>query len=106
MPKKSHAMGYLSLILWSAIALLCMPAHADSIRCGRHVISQGDTVEELSRECGEPIKRQSVKETIQIDGSFMKARLELWHYQLDERRLSREVMVYKGEVVGVRMGSR
>jgi len=106
MPTKPHATGLLALILWSAIALHGIPAYADSIRCGRHVISLGDTVEELSRECGEPIKRQSVQETIQIDGSFMKARLELWHYQLDERRLSREVLVYKGEVVGVRMGSR
>lgn len=93
--------------LFLAISLMIPVAvSADSIRCGRKVIRSGDSSADLVRKCGEPQSRDSAQEELWLNRTQQKVRVERWHYNQGSSKLARVVLVYRGEVVGVRTGNR
>ena len=90
-----------------AMPLLFPPwVFADSFRCGRKVVRNGDSSGDLMQKCGEPQSRDSAQEELWLDRSQKKVRVERWHYKQGSSTLARVVLVYQGKVVGVRTGNR
>jgi hypothetical protein len=90
-----------------ALALCAVaPAWADSLRCGRSLVSTGDTVAELREACGEP--RVTEPGTYQRFGLARgkPVRVQRWRYRRAKGRYEGIVVVYRGEVVAIERGER
>lgn len=92
----------LILIGWSVLAEI----RADSLRCGRAVVRNGDTPEKLRQRCGEPLRRDFVQEQFWLGDGLRRVRVERWHYKPGRRALGRNVLIYQGRIVAVRTGER
>jgi hypothetical protein len=90
------------LIGWSALS----QTSADSLRCGRALVRNGDTPEMLRQRCGEPLRRDFVQEQFWLGDGLRRVRVERWHYKPGSRALGRVVLIYQGQIVGVRTGDR
>ena len=93
----------LALCLW--ISLL-PGATADSYRCGRTVVRDGDPVQKLLTVCGEPRLRASGEGFIRVDGVRKKARVQRWYYARSNRSLEHVVLIYGGRIAAIEVGGR
>lgn len=94
------------LLLSAAFAVLADTAAADSYRCGRQLVKDGDPVERLRRLCGAPQRRDSGTETVMVDGAWGPQRVQRWYYRKNRRSLEHVVMVYRGKIVAIETGRR
>lgn len=81
-------------------------ASADSFRCGRKVIREGDSRSEVLRRCGEPRYKDRGREIVSVDRNRKKVSVERWYYKKSSRSLERVVMIHGGRVVAVEIGGR
>lgn len=86
--------------------LLAVPVEADSYRCGRKLVRDGDSVAKLLAVCGEPRLRSSGSGTIRIDGVKTSVRVQRWHYKKSRRALEYVVLVYRGKIAAIEVGGR
>ena len=93
-------------VLFCALSFFVSDLTADSFRCGRKLISTGDSASELLRVCGEPLYKDRGSEKIKVNGISRDTRVERWYYKKSSRSLEHAILVYKGSVVGVEVGSR
>lgn len=92
-----------------ALALTCACAQvlfADSMRCGRKVVRDGDSPATLLEYCGEPKYRGKGYAEVETRDGRRNVNVEQWHYKRGERSLERIVLIYRGEIVAVETGSR
>lgn len=82
--------------------------HADSLRCGKWVVSESATLAELVSKCGEPQSRSVTKEdirTINQNGASVKTGAqtikERWIYQASSRALPMAVEIVDGSIVAI-----
>jgi uncharacterized protein DUF2845 len=77
----------ISSIAFTVALCACLPAAADSMRCGSSLISEGATVGEVLQKCGEPDSHTQISEpiyatrpngTTYIVGTTTQ---EVWRYQ-------------------------
>ena len=95
------------LVLGLAAGILAVQdLAADSMRCGRKVVRDGDSPATLLQHCGEPRYRGSAYAEVDTGEGIRKVRVEQWHYKRNERSLARIVLIYNGEIIGVETGSR
>jgi len=94
------------LLLFTVIILLSSHATADSFRCGRKLVSVGDSAGGLVRVCGEPIHKDRGKETIRVNGVAKETSVERWYYKKSSRSLEHVIIIYKGRVAAVELGHR
>jgi hypothetical protein len=97
---------YKPVILFFLLAVFCRELTADSFRCGRKLISVGDSTGELARVCGEPRYKDRGRETIRVDGVSKETSIERWHYKKSSRGLEHIVVIYEGRVAAVQAGRR
>lgn len=101
--KTNRAFGVaLSCVLLTAAST----AWADSFRCGRKVVTTGDTEEAVRARCGDPQRTDSGTEALWLPEGHQRVRVERWYYKAGDKRLERIVLLYRGRVVAVRTGSR
>jgi hypothetical protein len=74
---------------------------ADSYRCGRQLVKDGDSAARLLRLCGEPRRRDSATETVLVDGAWGPQRVQRWYYRKNRRSLEYVVYVYRGRIVAI-----
>jgi hypothetical protein len=86
--------------------LMAQVSTADSYRCGRKIVRNGDTKAELLRLCGEPRFRDRGVEIVKIDGNRKNARVERWYYRKSSRSLGRVILVYRGRIAGIEVEGR
>jgi len=79
---------------------------AGSYRCGQKVVSTGDSSAELIRVCGEPRHKDRGTEKIKVNGVSKDTRVERWYYKKNSRSLEHTILIYKGRVVAINVGSR
>lgn len=91
------------LLLLAAIGLVDAAA-ADSVRCARQLVRDGDSTARLLRLCGEPRRRDSGTERVMIDGAWGPQRVQRWYYRKNRRSLEYVVMIYRGRVVAIEAG--
>lgn len=92
------------------IAALAAPevAGADSMRCGKWVVSDSSTVDELLSKCGQPKSKQVTKDDVymtNVNGMRVKTGdttvTERWIYQPSPRALAMSVVIVDGKVVSL-----
>jgi len=94
------------VILLCLLALFAQELQADSIRCGRKLISTGDSAGDLVRVCGQPDYKDRGSETITVNGISREASVEHWYYKKSGRSLWRIIIIHKGRVAAVEVGHR
>jgi hypothetical protein len=78
----------------------------DSFRCGRKLISTGDSSGELLRICGEPYHKDRGRAEVDVNGVGRAVSVERWYYKKNRRSLEHVIIVYKGNVEAVVVGNR
>ncbi len=95
--------------------LLATSAHAQSIRCGRRIISVGDTAYELQQRCGRPAYRAvrqdfRAQTVIGPDGNAIQQvvdePVQVLTYSGERGDLLRIIEVRRGIVTAIRIGPR
>jgi hypothetical protein len=94
------------MILLCCLALFTQALPADSFRCGRKLVSVGDSVGGLARVCGEPDHKDRGKETISVNGVAKEVSVERWYYKKSSRSLEHVIIIHKGRVAAVELGNR
>lgn len=74
------------LLLLSAAMLFSSITAADSFRCGRKVVKQGDSGNELVKKCGKPVRKFSSKEVISEQGRQSKVSVSNWIYERNRKK--------------------
>ena len=93
-------------MLLCLLALFVQELSADSFRCGRKLVSVGDSAGDLVRTCGEPGYKNRGKETIKVNGVSKETSVEHWYYKKSSRSLEHIVIIHKGRVAAVEVGHR
>lgn len=88
-------------------------ANADSMRCGKWVVSESVTVDELLTKCGQPRSRDVSKDDIYItnvNGIRVKTGdvtvTERWRYQPSSASLPMVVVIVDGKIVSLTRADR
>lgn len=74
------------ILLLSATIILSSTSAADSFRCGRKVVKQGDSGNELVKKCGKPVRKFSSKEIISEQGRQSKVSVSNWIYERNRKK--------------------
>jgi hypothetical protein len=92
-------------------ALLCillpLAASAESMRCGKWVVSETASTTEILEKCGEPQKKDVSHEDIYARNTLGNTNkvgvkvTERWRYQASERVLPMLVTIVDGKVVSI-----
>ncbi|HEY0686499.1 MAG TPA: DUF2845 domain-containing protein [Steroidobacter sp.] len=96
-------------IICFAIAAGAMSiANADSMRCGKWVVSESVTVDELVNKCGQPKSRDVTKDDVYItNANGMRVKTgnftvtERWLYQPSPSSLPMAVVIVDGRIVSL-----
>ena len=92
------------------IAALAAPevAGADSMRCGKWVVSESATVDELISKCGQPKSRDVTRDDVYMtNANGMRVKTgdvtvtERWIYQASPSALPMAVLVVDGKIVSL-----
>jgi hypothetical protein len=94
------------LLTLALSGLLVSDVIADSYRCGRKLVRSGDSPVRLVQLCGEPRFRDSGTESFEREGKRIETRVQRWYYKKSRRSLERIVLIYRGEIVDIRVGDR
>jgi hypothetical protein len=88
------------------------PAYAD-LRCGNHLITEGDTRAEVVAYCGDPSEIQSTSSILRravtwingrpytVGDGFIEVPVDIWVYNLGPNKLMRRVRFEDGVVVAI-----
>lgn len=105
-PTRRVGPGRLAMLALVLACTLAQQLAADSMRCGRKVVRSGDSPATLLEHCGEPKYRGRGYAEVNTKDGRRNVKVEQWHYKRNERSLERIVLIYRGEIVAVEMGSR
>jgi len=103
-------MRHATLTLASLISLLAVPtmAHADSMRCGKWVVTSDVTVSELVNKCGEPASKDVSTRDIYGPGAAAGrtrkvgvSTTEYWAFDRGSRAFRMIVTIVDGKVVSI-----
>lgn len=82
--------------------------HADSMRCGKWVVNESASLDELTQKCGQPQNREVTKEdnyAVNPNGARVKTGSqtvkERWVYQASSRALPTAVLIVDGKIVSI-----
>jgi hypothetical protein len=101
-----HSWLHKLIFMLCYLALFTQDLSADSFRCGRKLVSVGDSAGGLVRVCGEPRHKDRGKETISVNGVSKEASVERWYYKKSSRSLEHIIIIHKGRVAAVEIGQR
>jgi hypothetical protein len=121
----THRKTLFALLPIAAASFLAGPAEADSLRCGRHLVSSGDSLYQVRSTCGEPddSSRHSEFRTVRrfvpgpcrndqvrrpcgyYDETTVEVVVDQWTYDFGSRRFVQYLRFEQGELVRVASGS-
>ena len=78
------------LLLFTVSILFSGIVEADSFRCGRKIVKQGDSGSSLIRKCGNPVRKYSSKELVNDQGRQARVAVSNWVY---ERKRGKDMIV-------------
>lgn len=87
-------------VLLSAVILFSSVTEADSFRCGRKLVKEGDSSSVLVKKCGKPARKFSSKETVTDLGRQSKVAVSNWVYERGGKK-DMIVSVRSGTIVKV-----
>ena len=96
-----------TLVLISALSMLPLAASAESMRCGKWVVSETSSAAEILEKCGEPQKKDIAHEDVYARNALGNTNkigvkvTERWRYQASNRVLPMLVTIVDGKVVSI-----
>lgn len=101
-----------SLPLALLLCLAAVPAAADSLRCGAHLVNDGDTRAQVADKCGDPVevehrtilRRPAVwvhGRRVFVGNGEIEVPVDLWVYNLGPNQFMRRVRFENGVVVAI-----
>jgi hypothetical protein len=90
-----------------ALSILPLTASADSMRCGKWIVNETMTTDEILQKCGEPQKKDVSKEDVfaKNPAGYTTKRgeqvTERWYYKPSSGSLTMLVKVIDGKVVSL-----
>jgi len=94
------------MVCMALLLMLSSNVQADSYRCNRKLVRDGDSVSDLLRICGEPNFKGKGTETVEIKGVPRKVSVQRWHYRQNRRSLEHVVLIYRGKIAAIEVGGR
>ena len=97
----------LSALLICVGSILPLAASAESMRCGKWIVNETMTTDEILQKCGEPQKKDVSKEDVysrnQAGYSTKRGEqvTERWYYKPSSGSLTMMVMILDGNVVSI-----
>ena len=94
-------------VLMFAFASVPLAAHAESMRCGKWVVSEAASTSEIVEKCGEPQKKDVQKEDVvtRNPGGYVTKRgeqvTERWYYKPTAGSLTMVVKILDGKVISI-----
>ncbi|HEX4973342.1 MAG TPA: DUF2845 domain-containing protein [Steroidobacteraceae bacterium] len=94
-------------VLMFALASVPLAAHAESMRCGKWVVSETASPAEILEKCGEPQQKDVSHEDVYARNSLGNTNkvgvkvTERWRYQQSNRQLPMLVTIVDGKVIGI-----
>lgn len=101
--ENEHLAILVALCLWFSSP---PEAAADSYRCGRTVVRDGDPVLKLLTACGEPRLRAEGVGMIRVDGERKKIPVQRWYYKTGNRSLEHVVVIHGERIAAIEVGGR
>jgi hypothetical protein len=90
------------LLLLTVFILASSIAAADSFRCGRKIVKQGDSASALIKKCGKPTLKYSSKELVNDQGRQSKVSVSNWVYERN-RKKDMIVSVRSGNIIKIQV---
>jgi hypothetical protein len=90
------------LLLFIVSILFSGIVEADSFRCGRKIVKQGDSGSSLIRKCGNPVRKYSSKELVNDQGRQARVAVSNWVYKRT-RGKDMIVSVQSGTVIKIQV---
>ena len=101
-----RAMRFSALVTY-AVSILPLAASADSMRCGKWIVNETMTTDEILQKCGEPQKKDVSKEDVfaKNPAGYVTKRgeqvTERWYYQHSSGSLPMLVKIIDGKVISI-----
>jgi Protein of unknown function (DUF2845) len=101
-----RAMRFPALVMYAA-SILPLAAAADSMRCGKWIVNETMTTNEILQKCGEPQKKDLSKDDVfaKNPAGYTTKRgeqvIERWYYKPSQGSLTMMVKIVDGKVVSV-----
>lgn len=86
----------LLFLVFMASVLFCGSAMADTLRCGSHLVRDGDDAFSVIDKCGEPTQRMTITNPVYFNSS------ELWRYDRGSRQFPAIIRLVDGVVQSIR----
>jgi hypothetical protein len=96
-----------TLVLACACYTLMEPAHADTLRCGSALVTEGDSSGHVLEKCGQPTSKTTVDEPIWslgANGNTYQSgttQSELWRYSFGPAKFPAVVKITAGVVKSI-----
>ena len=90
------------LLLLTVTIFLLNIAAADSFRCGRKIVKQGDSGSALVKKCGKPARKYSSKEVVNEQGRQSKVSVSNWVYERS-RKKDMIISIRSGTVIKIQV---
>jgi Protein of unknown function (DUF2845) len=100
------AMRSSAVVIW-ALSILPLVASADSMRCGKWIVNETMTTNEILQKCGEPQKKDVEKEDVlaKNPAGYTTKRgeqvIERWYYKPSQGSLTMTLKIVDGKVVSI-----
>lgn len=99
---------FLGTLVLGTLAAMPDVARADSMRCGKWVVNESVTIDELLNKCGPPQNKNVTKDDVwitNVNGVRVKTGgvtvTERWIYQASSRSLPMAVLIVDGKLVSL-----
>ena len=96
-----------TFVAMSVLSMLPFAASAESMRCGKWVVSETSAAAEILEKCGEPQQKDVAREDVlgkNTLGNPIKLGVKIterWRYQASNRMLPMLVTIVDGKVVSI-----
>jgi hypothetical protein len=96
-----------SAVVICALSILPLAASADSMRCGKWIVNETMTTDEILNKCGEPQKKDVEKHDVfaKNPAGYSTKRgeqvIERWYYKFSSGSLPMMVKVIDGKIISI-----
>jgi hypothetical protein len=96
-----------SAVVICALSLVPLAASADSMRCGKWIVNETMTTDEILNKCGEPQKKDVEKHDVfaKNPAGYSTKRgeqvVERWYYKFSSGSLPMMVKVIDGKIISI-----
>src|SRR5262245_46262779 len=88
-------------LLVAALLALSAVAHADGMRCGDRLVTEGETSAEISMKCGTPTRADRRVAIRSSDCTSVEVTIDTWLYNLGPKSFQRILTFENGRLVSI-----